>query len=181
MKQILKFVSLLAIVLSVSLLAGPAGVLAEGTDPAEPAPTEVPEPPPPDDFDPRRGNQGRASPRHVHHTWKCELNVANPHNSGHKPGRINVVGTFKCNTRMLEMTITTQLYKRNCILWIFCGWDAVGNPGTKPGFNVSKVSSESNTPCVEGKYRGKSRITYLWPDGVPGGGWNQSIVRDLTC
>ena len=82
---------------------------------------------------------------------------------------------------LLEMTITTQLYKRNCILWIFCGWDAVGNPGTKPGFNVSKVSSESNTPCVEGKYRGKSRITYLWPDGVPGGGWNQSIVRDLTC
>ena len=111
---------------------------------------------------------------------ECEANTQQPHNSTHRPGRINVVGTVECTGAVQELEVWVTLQEEDCI-WLFCWWDDVGPTGHDDGTGVRRVQANSSIACVPGHYRGYSEERIVWPNGQEETGWGYSGERSLSC
>ena len=111
--------------------------------------------------------------------WTCEHDVHHPHNSGHAPGRINVVGETGCDVVMLNIIVTVELHKQQC-LWFVCVW-AVVDWTHPPETGNFWVQAEANIPCQPGTYRGRINSTLVWPNGDSWFMYWIGESRELDC
>ena len=96
---------------------------------------------------------------------RCHLAVADPHNSHHVNGRINVVATLSCKgLNAASMTVSVVLAKTVCTPG--CHTVNVGNVGTASVTYKPSVSASSSVSCSPGKYFGTAAGTLVAPPGV---------------
>ena len=113
--------------------------------------------------------------------WRCIGKTDYPHNSGHGRGRVNVEGRVTCNVQMDKLKIKVQLQQQRCRWLVFCSWYNVGDPGNRTRWQVKEVETNSNTPCVNGKYRGRSWHWLTWPDGTKSYGYSMGKSKKIRC
>lgn len=79
-----------------------------------------------------------AAEAHIH----CDLQVNNPHHSGHKPGTTNVTATVKCTG------IVESLWLR---VWLYRADGSATNYSTVSNTGNSQIGGNTSLPCVNGK------------------------------
>ena len=133
--------------------------------------------------DPRVDRDNRESVSHSdgqkRTTYVCEHTVENPHNSGHVPGTINVIGEVACTAWMYQIRVIVHLQKQACLFGL-CVWDLVAftNP---PATGNSYVWANAATSCSPGHYRGRINTWVTWPDGVTTYFYWIGNSEHLTC
>lgn len=107
-------------------------------------------------------------------TITCTLSIANPHQSGHVPGTVNVVATWSCTSAVSSLSMTVTLFRN-------------GSQVAQGSFaNAGKASLKGNaaTPCVSGSYYGTAQGTVVFPPNYEPPSstlFVQSATVSITC
>jgi len=86
----------------------------------------------------------------------CDVEIADPHPSGHVPGTVDVVATVGCSAPMSAIGMTVRLFYNT----IQRGINSCGNSG-KPGLTCVAATA----PCLPGAYQGKATAILSFPPG----------------
>jgi hypothetical protein len=107
-------------------------------------------------------------------TITCTLSIADPHQSGHVPGMVNVVATWSCTSPVSSLSMTVTLYRN-------------GSQVAQGSFaNAGKASLKGNAaaPCVSGSYYGTAGGTVVFPPNYEPPSstlFVQSATVSITC
>jgi hypothetical protein len=89
----------------------------------------------------------------------CSNHYGNPHESSHRPGRINVVARIRCNHGPIQGVLRAHLYRNDVLVassgerkYLFLAFE----------FKV-KASAFANVPCKSGVYRSITGISRQYP------------------
>ena len=74
------------------------------------------------------------------------------------------------------------MFRKNCIIgrWL-CSWVRAGYGPLVVQHNKNNASASANGDCHNTEYYGTSRVSFKWPDGTPGSGWNYGPTKKITC
>jgi hypothetical protein len=98
-----------------------------------------------------------------------------PHNSGHVPGTINVVGRGVCDFPVGMIDVVTGLFR---------GGTTIVGTGARVQANVASLSAPASAPCVAGSYIGVADVIFTAPPGYEPPAVRlvgQSIPVSLSC
>lgn len=122
---------------------------AQPSSEPEPAPLEVEDSAP--ESAPLPWEEDDESVARDHTTPPCSGNLGRIHASTHRPGRMNVTFTVRCNQQMSTLHVWAQLWEDR-----WWGWDRIGVKGKSTSDNVTKSTVHANDRCRNNYIRATS-------------------------
>ena len=101
--------------------------------------------------------------------YGCYGQTHNPYASGHTNGEtVNVAGITRCPVSVNRIGVDVWLFKLNCVLAPFCGWESYGAYGDPTGRKAHRtannrrylVGNSAGNPCVNTTYKGRT-LSYI--------------------
>ncbi|MDE0493121.1 MAG: hypothetical protein OXH54_04235 [Acidimicrobiaceae bacterium] len=86
-----------------------------------------------------------------HATPPCSGNLGRIHASTHRPGRMNVTFTVRCDQEMSTLHVWAQLWEDR-----WWGWDRIGVKGKSTSYNVTGSTVHANDRCRNNYIRATS-------------------------